>query len=77
MQYIDFYLPSIGLCIEYDGIQHFQSSSFFGQTIEEQKSRDRRKDTFLYNHGIILLRFNYKDDLTQDFVFTMITGAMQ
>ena len=27
---LDFYLPEYNMCIEYDGIQHFESVTFFG-----------------------------------------------
>ena len=59
----DFYLPKYNLCIEYDGIQHFEPIEFFGGelSLEERKLKDSIKDKFCENNNINLLRISYKD----------------
>lgn len=62
----DFYIDSLNLCIEYDGIQHFIPCTFGGISKEEAiekfescKVRDKIKTDFCKSHGINLLRIPY------------------
>lgn len=59
----DFYLPEYNLCIEYDGIQHFQSSS--GWNTEEKflqtQQRDEFKNNWCKENNIKLIRIPYTD----------------
>lgn len=59
----DFYLPKYNLCIEYDGIQHFQSSS--GWNTEEKflqtQQRDEFKNNWCKENNIKLIRIPYTD----------------
>lgn len=63
----DFYLPDFKTCIEYDGIQHFESIEHFGgeQKLNYQKKLDNIKNIWCYNMGIGLIRISYKkyDDI--------------
>lgn len=63
----DFYLPDYNLCIEYDGIQHFEPISAFGGVNEFEKliKRDSKKNEYCKNNNIDILRISYKnfDDL--------------
>jgi hypothetical protein len=62
-QYIDFYIPSLNIGIEYDGIQHFQPVDFFGGEFEYNKTkiRDKIKDDYCLNNNIKLYRISYLD----------------
>ena len=65
----DFYLLKYNLLIEYDGIQHFKQSDFFGGTkgFESYKKRDRIKNEYADKNNIPLLRIPYtKFDLIED-----------
>jgi len=61
----DFFLPEYNICIEYDGIQHFEPISFFGGdfSLIRNKKIDLIKSTFCSKHDIRLIRINYKDKL--------------
>jgi predicted nucleic acid-binding Zn-ribbon protein len=63
----DFYLPELNVCIEYDGIQHFQPVEIFGgQTaFEECKMNDTIKTNFCKASKITLLRIRYDQDVSQ------------
>ena len=73
----DFYLPQYNMCIEYDGIQHFEPISFFGgdKSFEELKIRDDIKNKFCEDNDIKLLRIPYtqylyiEDILDDNFCF--------
>lgn len=67
--YVDFYIPSLHTAIEYDGAQHFNECEWFHRTrsdFEEQIYRDRLKDKLLKEHRIKVLRFSFKDKLTNE-----------
>ena len=57
----DFYIPSINLCIEYDGIQHFEPVEFFGGETEYNKTKihDQIKNDYCKNNNIKLIRIPY------------------
>lgn len=64
----DFFLPDKNLCIEYDGIQHFEPCTFGGISkeqaeinLKEAKRRDTIKDEYCKSHNIGLLRIAYWD----------------
>ena len=61
----DFYLPEYNLCIEYDGIQHFQPVVIFGGEIafERQKANDKIKTDYCKVRNINLIRINYQQDV--------------
>ena len=67
----DFFVPSIGLAIEYDGEHHVRPVKFYGNTDTEQsetrfvsqRERDRRKEEFVVTHGFRLVRIRYNDTL--------------
>jgi hypothetical protein len=65
----DFYLPDYNICIEYDGIHHFEPT-FFGGTSErgvtaakksfqETQVKDRIKEAYCNNSGTTLIRIPY------------------
>lgn len=63
----DFYIPSLNLCMEFDGKQHFSYvKDFYGpdkkiglKKLASQKRRDRMKDRYCVDKGIRLLRIKY------------------
>ena len=63
----DFYIEDLNLCIEYDGIQHYKISEFFGgrSAFMKQKHRDKLKNKFCENNGINLLRIKYCDNIKE------------
>jgi very-short-patch-repair endonuclease len=67
----DFYLPNLNLCIEYDGIQHFEvdnkyainAMKFFGgeQSKIKRNICDNIKSSFCRENNIKLIRISYLD----------------
>lgn len=57
----DFYLPDHNTCIEYDGIQHFQRTTFSHDNFEDRKKRDKIKEEYCKQKGIKLIRIPYTD----------------
>lgn len=57
----DFYLPEYNICIEYDGEQHFNSSSYFGGEVfyNKTKKRDKIKNKFCEENNVELIRIPY------------------
>jgi hypothetical protein len=53
---IDCLNESIGIGIEYDGIQHYKNVTLFGNNIENQRELDLLKEKLCYLRGIILIR---------------------
>ena len=60
-QYLDFYIPSLNIAIEYDVIQHFKPIDFFGGklALEKTKNRDRIKNIHCEENNIKLFRISY------------------
>ena len=60
----DFYLVDYNICIEYDGIQHFEIRKRFGgeNGLNKVISNDKTKSDYCKNNNITLLRFKYSDD---------------
>ena len=63
----DFYIPSQNICIEYDGIQHFQPISTFGgqKGFEECIKRDKIKTNYCQEHNIKLIRIKYDENIQE------------
>lgn len=64
----DFYLPSAGIAIEYDGIQHFSDDGqgkngkrWGSHDLDGVRRRDAIKDKFCADNGIKLVRIKYTD----------------
>jgi very-short-patch-repair endonuclease len=55
----DFYIPSMHICIEYDGKQHFQKTSkYYSKNLI---LNDQLKDDYCKRNNIRLLRIKYSD----------------
>lgn len=59
----DFYIPSINLCIEYDGELHYKSVKYFGgdKTLEKHMFLDNIKNEYCKNNNINIIRISYID----------------
>lgn len=70
----DFYIPCCQMCIEYDGIQHFDKNNRF--YTEEGVERDREKDNYCKEHNVILVRIPYSDfdKLSLDYILSKAKG---
>ncbi len=60
----DFYLPEYGICIEYQGEQHYELVTFSGRIdtekdLEERQKRDRIKKDYCEKNNIPLLEIPY------------------
>lgn len=58
----DMYIPQKNIIIEYDGIQHFEPVKMWGgeKALKETQAHDKLKNQWAKEHGIQLVRFNYK-----------------
>lgn len=69
----DFYLPDLNICIEYDGIQHFEPIDFAGKGKEWAKKQleyiqrhDDIKNNYCANNNIKLLRIPYYANIEEE-----------
>lgn len=67
----DFYLPELNICIEFDGIQHFEPIKKFGGSVEFEKIkiRDHIKDDFCQRNNISLIRISKIKDIEEKLIF--------
>ncbi len=61
----DVYLPEYNICIEYDGMQHFQPVEHFGgiSSFEIIQKHDKIKSDYCNKNKIELWRINYNDNV--------------
>lgn len=62
----DFYLPDYNLCIEYNGIQHYEYRKFFHRTknaLSVQQLKDNIKKQYCDVNGISLLIIKYDENI--------------
>jgi hypothetical protein len=61
----DFYLPDYNICIEYNGIQHYESFKFFGgiEAFNERIKRDEIKIKYCISNNIKLIIIKYNDNI--------------
>ncbi len=69
--YIDGYYPRLGLCVEYNGRQHYEEcDTWFGQkdydTFLKRQYRDERKAQLLREHNLTLLVIRYDEPIDED-----------
>ena len=72
----DFYIPSLNLCIEYDGEQHYNPIDFWGgiEALAKQQENDTIKSIFCEQNGIHLIRIKYNIENYIDVVSEFIKG---
>ena len=64
--YLDFYLPKYNIAIECQGLQHFEQIDYFGEhSLINIVDRDKLKKQLCEEHNIVLLYFNYNDDINE------------
>ena len=63
----DFYIPSLNLCIEYDGEQHYKSISSWGgeEGLLYRQINDNIKNEYCKNNNINLIRISYNNDINE------------
>jgi len=63
----DFYLPTLNMCIEFDGKQHFEPYYKGGdeKTFEVQIENDNIKNSYCYYNNINLLRIKYDENIIE------------
>lgn len=61
----DFYLPKYNLCIEYNGIQHYEAVEYFGgkKSLEYNIIKDNIKKKYCLENKIILFIIKYNDNI--------------
>jgi very-short-patch-repair endonuclease len=64
----DFYLPHHNICIEYDGIQHFEPhfSDYNGDDFILTKKRDNIKNEYCFKNHINLIRIKYDSNIKEE-----------
>ena len=58
--FLDFYIPDYGLCIEFDGEQHY-TRMFKGKPIPNGERNDFLKNAYCKKNGLTILRIKYSD----------------
>ena len=63
----DFYLLEYNMCIEYDGLQHFEPIEFFGgeDGFKKRQYNDSIKTAYCKSNGIQLLRIRYDQNVKE------------
>jgi hypothetical protein len=66
----DFYLPDYNMCIEYDGLQHYEPVEYFGGLISYNKIviNDNIKNKFCDENNIKLIRIRYNEIIVNKLV---------
>jgi very-short-patch-repair endonuclease len=69
--FFDFYLPEYNICIEYDGLQHFDIINYFGgeKNFKLMKIRDRIKNDYCKKNNIKLIRIKYNENIDEKLFF--------
>lgn len=64
----DFYIQSLNMCIEFDGLHHYEDTHF--HKVADVKKHDEIKNTWCKNNNIKLLRISYleKENFEQIFL---------
>ena len=77
--YIDFYVDSLKLAIEYNGEQHYQPKEFFGgeDGFKLGRKRDNVKKRLLKKYGIKLIVIPYWEKLTEENIRNLVVPDMK
>lgn len=61
----DFYLSELNICVEYNGIQHYESVEYFGgeEKFKQRLINDQIKKEYCYNNNIPLIIIKYNEDV--------------
>ena len=78
--YVDYFVPSENLIIEYDGQQHFRYVEFFHKNYEtylEQVKRDEMKDNLILSQEKYkFIRFNFNERIENDYIEEKINSMI-
>ena len=68
--WFDFYLTDLNTCVEYDGIQHYESIDYFGglETFKNIQKNDKIKNKYCEKNGINLIRFKYNEKINLNII---------
>jgi hypothetical protein len=75
---VDGYVASRMLCIEFDGIQHFQFTKEWHGTLEYfeyRKACDKLKEKLLLENGFSVVRFRWDDQISEELVRERLAEA--
>lgn len=63
----DFFIPSLNICIEYNGEQHYRPIKYFGgeKSFKKQLIRDNIKKEYCENNNIKLAVIRYNEDIDE------------
>lgn len=78
--YLDIYIPTYKVGIEYHGRQHYEWVPFFHPTEADfllAQRRDMRKEEVCAEKGISLIVFRYNDALNEDSIFARVLEAIK
>jgi hypothetical protein len=66
-QRLDIYMPGLALAIEYQGEQHYRPVALFGgeDGFKKTQERDRVKLRLCREHGVKIVYFSHKEELSQ------------
>lgn len=72
--YIDLFIPSFNIGIEYDGRHHFKPTFQLDTTtmLDHRKYLDGLKNTLCENNGIKLFRFRYDEQFDKNYFFNKL-----
>ena len=70
----DFYLPDYNICIEFDGIQHFEDRMYDneGENLTIRKIRDNIKDEYCNKNNIMLIRIKHTESISKKLNFLIL-----
>lgn len=78
--YLDFYIESLNIAIEYQGRQHYEPVRFGGvsnkranKSFNINKKRDSIKRKLLKKHGIKLIEIKYTEQITEENIKRILT----
>lgn len=70
LQSLDIYIPSLSIGLEYQGIQHFVSTDFFGgdEALKKRIELDQKKKKLCKDNNVTLIEFRYDESLDYEYV---------
>lgn len=74
----DFYIPEYNMCIEYNGIQHYEPVEFFGgvKSFEVNLIRDSIKESYCNENDIKLIVIPYSEEI-EDKILDLFTNRLK
>lgn len=74
---MDFYIPSLNTCIEYQGEQHYKFSEYIHGTLNNfynSVKRDEIKKELSSKHNISIVYIDYKEHVTKELLQSRINN---